>query len=72
MIDESRKLFEEWFLGENPTMTDRRAVERHGAGYILMKTRCDWIAWQAAWDAKPSVIIPSCIGIDELEYFPTN
>lgn len=45
----SREAFEQWFLGDNPTMTNKRAIERKSnGGYILMKTLTDWRAWQAS------------------------
>jgi len=47
--DNEREAFEKWFLGENPTDTDKRSIAKDRYGnYLLMKTRTDWIAWQAA------------------------
>ena len=50
-----REAFERWFLGENPTITDRKSLERSGADsiYDLMTTRINWLAWEAA--KTPSV-----------------
>lgn len=46
----ARAVFEDWYSegGKWPAV-----VERSGDGYKLMQAHSAWVAWQAAWKAKP-------------------
>jgi hypothetical protein len=47
--DMMREKFELWSSGGD---LNCRSLERSGESYKLMQTRCDWIAWKAAWKTR--------------------
>src|SRR5689334_15004696 len=49
--DACREAFEKWFGNDGQ---DAAALKRYGDGYHLITADSAWIAWLAAWAARPT------------------